>query len=98
MKNNRHESLLAGVESNCESFLCRVRVESLTWCATRVGFVAIRVNSYVTESYGWKHARANTELMTGLTELPPQVPIMLGIHDGTGQGSQWLIECPDIYS
>ena len=34
-----------------------------------------------------------------LTELPPQVPIVLGTQDaqdGTGQGSHWLIECPVI--
>ena len=31
-----------------------------------------------------------------LTELPSQVQIVLGTQDGTGQGSQWLIECPVI--
>ena len=31
-----------------------------------------------------------------LTELPPQVTIMLGTQDGTEQGSQWLIGCPVV--
>ena len=29
-------------------------------------------------------------------KLPPEVPIVFGTHDGTGQGSHWLIECPVI--
>ena len=35
-------------------------------------------------------------IQLNLTELPTQVAIMLGIQDGTGQGSKWLIECPVI--